>query len=194
MPRPREFNSQDALQKAMGIFWAQGYRAASLQDLTKAMEISKSSFYDTFGSKHELFISAIDHYSETIAKPRAAAVIAEADSVKAGIATVFRNAADSVMEGGENRGCFLNNCAGEVAPHDALATKHLAAGIKHIEEAWYGSLNMARDVGESDPGREPRALARYLAAALNGLIVVCKVRPEPDLLDDIIGVTLAALD
>jgi len=194
MPRPREFNTQDALQKAMGVFWAQGYQATTLQDLTKAMEISKSSFYDTFGSKHELFISAIDHYNETIAKPRTAAVIAEAACVKAGIAAVFRNAADSVIEGGENCGCFLNNCAGEVAPHDALATKHLAAGIKHIEEAFYGGLTMARDCGEIDPWREPRALARYLSASLNGLMVVGKVRPEREALEDIIGVTLAALD
>ncbi|MFB3054486.1 MAG: TetR family transcriptional regulator C-terminal domain-containing protein, partial [Alphaproteobacteria bacterium] len=132
--------------------------------------------------------------NETIAKPRTAAVIAGAACVKAGIAAVFRNAADSVMEGGENRGCFLNNCAGEVAPHDALATKHLAAGIKHIEEAFYGALTMARDCGEIDPWREPRALARYLSASLNGLMVVGKVRPEREALDDIIGVTLAALD
>ncbi len=194
MPRPREFNTQDALQKAMGVFWAQGYQATTLQDLTKAMEISKSSFYDTFGSKHELFISAIDHYNETIAKPRTVAVIAGAECVKAGIAAVFRNAADSVMEVGENCGCFLNNCAGEVAPHDALATKHLAAGIKHIEEAFYGALTMARDCGEIDPWREPRALARYLSASLNGLMVVGKVRPEREALEDIIGVTLAALD
>lgn len=194
MPRPREFSAQDVLEKAMRVFWAQGYEASSLQNLTEAMEISKSSFYDTFGSKHELFISAIDHYNKTIAKHQAAAVIAEADTVKAGIAAVFRNAANSVIEGGENCGCFLNNCAGEVAPHDSVATKHLGAGIKHLEEAFYSALCKAQDCGEIDPWREPRALARYLAAALNGLIVVGKARPEPDLLADIIDVTLAALD
>ncbi len=194
MARPREFDTQEALEKAMGVFWAQGYEASSLHDLTKAMEISKSSFYDTFGSKHDLFVSAIDHYNKHIATRRAAAVIAEADTVKAGIAAVFRNAADSVIEGGDNCGCFLNNCAGEVAPHDSVATKHLAAGLKHIEEAFYGALSKARDCGEIDPWREPRALARYLAAALNGLIVVGKARPEPEMLEDIIDVTLAALD
>ena len=194
MARPREFNTQDALEKAMQVFWAQGYEATSLQDLTKAMEISKSSFYNTFGSKHELFVSTIDHYNKYVAAHRATAVIAEADTVKAGIAAVFRNSADSVMEGGDNCGCFLNNCAGEVAPHDSQATKHLAAGLKHMEDAFYTALLEAQECGEINPWREPRALARYLAAALNGLIVVGKVRPEREALDDIISVTLTALD
>ena len=194
MARPREFNTQDALEKAMQVFWAQGYEATSLQDLTKAMEISKSSFYDTFGSKHDLFISAIDHYNKTIASRLAATVIAGEDTVKEGIAAVFRNTADSVIEGGDNCGCFLNNCTGEVAPHDSLATKHLAAGLNHMENAFHEALLKAQDCGEIDPWREPRALARYLSAALNGLIVVGKVRPQRETLDDIIGVTLSALD
>lgn len=194
MARPREFNTQDALEKAMQVFWAQGYEATSLHDLTKAMEISKSSFYDTFGSKHDLFVSAIDHYNKTVASCLAATVIAGADTVKGGIAAVFQRTADSVIEGGDNCGCFLNNCAGEVAPHDSLATKHLATGLHHMEEAFHTALLKAQDCGEIDPWREPRALARYLSAALNGLIVVGKVRPQRETLDDIIDVTLSALD
>ena len=158
------------------------------------MAFSKSSFYDTFGSKHDLFVSAIDHYNKTVASCLAAAVMADADTVKAGVAAVFQRTADSVIEGGDNCGCFLNNCAGEVAPHDSLATSHMAAGLKYIEDAFHTALVKAQDRGEIDPWREPRALARYLSAALNGLIVVGKVRPERETLDDIIDVTLAALD
>ena len=78
MGRPREFNTEEALEKAMKVFWAQGYEAASLHDLTRAMAISKSSFYDTFGSKHDLFISAIKHYNKTVASRLISEIIRQA--------------------------------------------------------------------------------------------------------------------
>ena len=62
MGRPREFNENEALESAMQVFWAKGYDGASLGELTSAMGLSKSSLYDTFGSKHELFIAAVERY------------------------------------------------------------------------------------------------------------------------------------
>jgi TetR/AcrR family transcriptional repressor of nem operon len=194
MGRPREFNTEEALEKAMEVFWAQGYEATSLLDLTQAMAISKSSFYDTFGSKHELFVSAIRHYNETVASCRVAATIEQADSVKSGIAAVFHGAADSVLDGGKNCGCFIINCAGEVAPHDANATRQLAVGLKHMEDAFHDAIQKAQADGEIDTQKDARAIGRYLASALNGLILVGKARAERDTLDDIIGLTMACLD
>ena len=53
--RPRQFNEEQALEAAMEQFWAVGYEATSLQDLLRVMKLSKSSLYQTFGSKHDLF-------------------------------------------------------------------------------------------------------------------------------------------
>ena len=60
MARPREFSTDDALGQAMDMFWSKGYQATTLGDLTRAMGISKSSFYDTFGSKHALYLSSLE--------------------------------------------------------------------------------------------------------------------------------------
>ena len=63
--RPREFNTEQALEAAMQQFWRAGYEATSLQDLLDVMNLSKSSLYQTYGSKHELFLRSIDFYQET---------------------------------------------------------------------------------------------------------------------------------
>ena len=66
MRRPRECDTTEALNEAMQVFWTKGFEATSLNDLIGAMKLSKSSFYDTFGSKHEVFLAAIEHYKKTV--------------------------------------------------------------------------------------------------------------------------------
>ena len=64
--RPREFDTEQALERAMEVFWADGYEAASVQTLLDAMGINRGSMYDTFGDKHALFLAAIEHYGTTV--------------------------------------------------------------------------------------------------------------------------------
>ncbi len=194
MARPREFNAEDALEKAMQLFWAKGYEATSLSDLTSAMGLSKSSLYDTFGSKHELFLSAMDRYNETVAARRAAGVIDGAKDSRAGIAAVFAAFLDEMLDAGEKRGCFVNNSAVELAPHDAAVAARAAAGLAHLEESFYGAVRQGQEAGDIAAGRDARALARYLAASLNGLIVLAKINPERAALEEVVGIVLAALD
>lgn len=68
MPRTRSFDRDVALEAALSLFWAKGYEATSLADLTRAMKLSKSSLYDTFGDKHSLFLAAFDRYADTYLK------------------------------------------------------------------------------------------------------------------------------
>ena len=194
MARPREFNAEDALEKAMQLFWAKGYEATSLQNLTAAMGLSKSSLYDTFGSKHELFLSAMDRYNETVAARHVAGVIASATDARAGIAAVFAAFLDEMLGAGEKRGCFVNNSAVELAPHDAAVAARAAAGLAHLEESFYGAVRQGQEAGDIAAGRDARALARFLAASLNGLIVLAKINPKRAALEEVVEVVLAALD
>lgn len=69
MPRPKSFDPDTVLAKAMVVFWEKGYDAASISDLTEAMGINRFSLYDTFGDKHTLYLKTLDAYSQRVADP-----------------------------------------------------------------------------------------------------------------------------
>ncbi|WP_083240598.1 TetR/AcrR family transcriptional regulator [Methyloceanibacter methanicus] len=65
MGRPREFDIDKALDRAMGVFWQKGYEGASLQDLLQAMQIARGSLYKAFEDKHSIYLAALDRYDRT---------------------------------------------------------------------------------------------------------------------------------
>ena len=66
MPRPKAFDPDAALHKAMQVFWERGYEATSVDDLVQCMGINRFSLYSTFGGKHQLFVAALERYRDTI--------------------------------------------------------------------------------------------------------------------------------
>ncbi len=193
MTRPREFVAEKALEKAMHLFWDKGYQAASLVDLTRAMGLSKSSFYDTFGSKHELFLSAIEHYRDTVT----ALVVERLESsapAREAIEGVFKFIVGNAVDQGDRRGCFLCNCAAEVSPHDPQAGARVAEALKQLEEAYYNAIRRGQSAGEIPSGRDARALARYLTSSANGLVLMSKATPDRAVLEDIVRIVMEALE
>jgi len=194
MARPREFNVDHALDQALQVFWSKGYEAASMRDLIGAMGISKSSFYDTFGSKHELFLSAIDRYNATVSACGLEAMIQESPSPKLGIENVLQSVIEAIVQKGEKRGCFLSNCAVEVACHDDDAAQRVAEGLSNTEETFYCAVKRGQKAGEIATDKEARAIARYLTGTLNGILVMGKANPDRKTLQDVARVALSVLD
>jgi len=126
--RPRNFDEAAALDAAMQVFWQKGFEATSLDDLTKAMGLSRSSFYASFGCKQTLFLRAVDHYSRRgIRSLREVAETSDGDAVD----TMMQALANP--EGG-SRGCLLINCITELAPHDEKVAELGRRHIQNIEE------------------------------------------------------------
>ena len=193
MPRCRAFDADEALEKAMQVFWAKGYEATSLNDLTAAMGLSKSSFYETFGCKHELFLAALDRYNETVAGCGAAEIIDRAGGARAGITAVFRHYVDVMSGGGDRRGCFVGNSAVEMAPHDAAAAAKVSAGLSRLEETFLRAVERGQAAGEIPLRHGATALARYLTGSLNGLILLAKAGRDRLALQEVARITLSAL-
>lgn len=191
MARPREFDSNTALESAMHVFWAKGYEATSLDDLCEATGLGRSSLYAAFGDKRGLYLSALDRYEEAGVR-RIAAALARFPLRKAVAAFVGR-IIDDIVAGPGRRGCFIGNCAAELARGDRTAATRVRRSLDRLEATFRDALASARARGEIAATSDVDALARFLVAGIQGLRLVGKAKPDRAALDDIAAVMLNCL-
>jgi TetR/AcrR family transcriptional regulator, transcriptional repressor for nem operon len=192
LARPREFDREDVLERAMQVFWSKGYAATSISNLTDAMELSKSSLYDTFGSKHRLFLEAMDYYRENVTVQVKSVADLQKPAIQV-ISAVLTRAVDRILHPDGRRGCFLNNCAVEVGPTDPQAAARCRAGLAVMEETFLKLVFRAQKEGAISGERDPQSLARYLTSTINGIMVIGKANPDRTVLEDIVTVAVGNL-
>ncbi|MDB5219142.1 MAG: Transcriptional regulator, TetR family protein [Myxococcaceae bacterium] len=192
MARAKEFDREEALDKAMNVFWSKGYEATSMADLLDAMGIGRQSLYDTFGDKHDLFLEALARYEELRGAPLRSCFDSAA-SVRGAFQDLFMGFVRET-EAQQRRGCFSVNTAAELAALDPKAAKVVQASQRGLEALFFKALSRAQRDGELPASKDPRALARFLVGALQGLRLTAKADPRSPALRDIARITLAALD
>ena len=167
--RPRGFSTDTALDRAMTVFWRQGYEGASLADLTKAMGINPPSLYAAFGSKEGLFRAVLERYDER-RKGFMDKVLAAPDAKS--VAQLFLDGVAEFASDTSGRnppGCLLLQsgltCGDQVIP-DELA-RHRAEKERALRERFA----CAKKEGDLSSSADPAALARYLVAMANGICV-----------------------
>ena len=171
MVRTREFDSGQALDTAMRVFWDQGYADTSMDDLVKATGVSRYGIYGTFGNKRELFIKALRHYAHGMLGS-ALADLSRPDASMTEIRAFFEQRMAASEEAGTHMGCMVCNTATEVAPHD----EEIAAAVRELFNELAGflanALENARQAGEVSADLDPRATSFYLVGLLQGLAVM----------------------
>src|SRR5215208_4537603 len=108
MARHKEFDREEALQRAMEVFWSRGYEAASVGDLVKHMGINRQSLYDTFGDKHTLYLAALDRYREVEGR-KLFELLERPGPVKRALRQLFGGVGECSLGGGERRGGVMGN-------------------------------------------------------------------------------------
>ncbi len=190
--RPKEFDRDAALKKAMELFWSQGYEATGMRDLLDHMGIGRQSLYDTFGDKHSLFIAAVKRYDQCTTE-RIIEQLLAAGSPLQNVRKTLAAIADAVTDG-KCRGCLLTNTLVEVAPHNSEVAAATKSVLRRIEDAFRRALQQAVQEGELPKDANVRALARYFTSTVQGLVVMGKASVSRAAVKDIVNVALSVLE
>jgi len=191
--RPKEFERDVVLDRAMRVFWSRGYEATSIEHLVARMGIQRGSLYGTFGDKRALFFAAIDRYDRVVTAKLLAA-LEDPRSGKAAIRRFFRLKVAASTEPRRPRGCLVTNSAAELASRDRGTATRVGTALTKIEAAFHRAVVRAQKAGEIDRARDPRALARFLTSSAQGLSVMAKTSPDRAVLQDIVKVILKTLE
>jgi TetR/AcrR family transcriptional repressor of nem operon len=193
MARTKDFDENEVLTKAIQLFWHKGYNGTSMQDLVDGLGISRSSLYDTYTDKHTLFIKALESYQNTGAG-KIQAIIDNSGSAKETVKRLLEFAINELLGDKQHKGCFMVNAEVEVAPHDAEVNNLVCKNDQQMEEAFYQVIQKGKDSGEIKNRQDARALARFIFNAVKGMRVTAKSITDKAVFDDIIALTVSALD
>lgn len=175
--RPRGFDTEAAVERAMGVFWSRGYHGTALPDLLRATKLSRGSLYAAFGGKHALFLRALDRYVAD-ALTRTDAELASGKDPVEGLRTCLAGYVERTSGTGGRRGCLLVATAMELAGHDAEVERRVAGFFKAMEARLTEALSRAKAKGQLADGVEPASAARILVCFVEGLRVVGKTAPK----------------
>src|SRR5712692_10611500 len=139
MARHKEFDRDEALHKAMEVFWSRGYEAASIQDLVKHMGINRQSLYDTFGDKHALYLQALDRYREVEGR-KLFELLERPGPVKEVLRELFERVVEGSLCDRERRGCFIGNAMSELAARCPETAARTCCQLAAVEETLYRTL------------------------------------------------------
>lgn len=193
LARNKEFDTTQVLHKAMEVFGHYGYEGTSLPLLIKGLGIARQSLYDTYGTKRDLFISAVKHY---INKKSATVIsyLESTGSVKEGISKVFYEVINVLKDDEKRKECFILDSAISQVPHDTEIEEFFKRDIKRLEEAFYNTLLRGQKEGEIGMQKDIDALAKYLNYSRYSLTQVAKLSSDPKVLDEFVSIVLSTLD
>ncbi len=191
MPRPKEFQPDEAVDRAKILFWKKGYEATSVQDLVKALRVSRGSLYGTFGDKRTLFLAALDRYVEQDIGPSMRVLRNSTAAGRERIQAFFDSVIRAIEDRGDRRGCLLCNTAVELAASDKAVAERVKAALERIGAAF--AVALASDPTlPAEPERRDRRVY-FLTSTMLGLYVMAKSGATPDALRAIVRVAMRGL-
>ncbi|MEW5353553.1 TetR/AcrR family transcriptional regulator [Streptomyces sp. 16-176A] len=196
MARPRTFDEERALDAAMRTFWEKGYEATSTQDLCDATGLGRSSIYNTFKSKHDLFERALARYIDSMTSTQLAVLEDRRLTAAERVRTLLAMVVDGETEhraGGRSLGCLTVNTTVELAARDSRAAGMLERDTARRLAALRAVLEEGRRDGSITSRRDAGALARFVNAAIGGMRISSQGGADRAALESIADVTLDAL-
>ncbi|MFG2020738.1 TetR/AcrR family transcriptional regulator [Actinomadura geliboluensis] len=193
MARPRQFDEQDAVTRATGLFWRRGYNATSVRDLGAELELTPSSLYRTFTDKHTLFLRALDHYRAT----DSAEAEQQLDAAGRPVREVLRDwmlwLVSCPSDGEPGRGCFVVNTATELGTADDQIHQRTEAAFEVTRQALRSLLREGHQRGELPTTLDIEASVELLFTTVLGLRVRERAGHDPARLATAIDAAIQSL-
>ncbi len=187
--RPLSFDPDQALGSATAAFWARGYEASSLQDLLVATGLSKSSLYQQFGGKAQLFDRCLVHYTAQMEQVLRQ-LLAHAPSGQAFIQMMLTQV---ISEPPPAKGCLIFNTASEFGQSDAAVAGRIRHSLARFRDLFLLALEQDRSVGLLASDADTEALADYLMTAIGGLRTMVKMGADARSLKATVAIVLRSL-
>jgi TetR/AcrR family transcriptional regulator, transcriptional repressor for nem operon len=189
--RTREFDAEQAIDRAMDLFWRRGYAETSLQDLLKELSIGSGSLYAAFGSKEQLYARALDRYC-ALQAGGLVEMLENATEIRPAVRQVLTAMIEADLTD-PSRGCLVVNAATQRGD-DPATVDRVAAAIRQVESALTGALERAKARGELSQDKSPTELARFLTTFVQGLRVVGQARLGRSFTEDALETAMHTLD
>ena len=171
MPRQREFDPKQTLQTAIELFWEKGYYDSSVDEVVKRSGVAKYGIYGTFGTKHELFIKALNQYAldrhNDIQRP-----IRRLDASLPEIYDFFRHVPKMTTQKNDRRGCLICNTGVEMGKRDAEINDFVSNFFKDVAGVIKACLERAVKKGELKTSKDISSLAIYLATEFRASLML----------------------
>jgi TetR/AcrR family transcriptional repressor of nem operon len=192
MARTKEFDEQEVLCKAMEVFWARGYHGTSAQDLVDELGINRSSLYDTFGDKRNLFIRVLEQYHLLYSTKMIEALNTTEDIVET-VHIILRQTVKESIADAEVKGCFMVNSAVEFTQLDEDIKQIIDKNKQEVEDALCKALRKGQENGQVNKKHSARALSRTIFNTITGIRVAARMGTPKRAMEDIVQVTVTTL-
>lgn len=192
MARKKNFDENEVLEKALMLFWQQGYNATSIQDLVNHLGINRASIYDTWGDKHGLYLETLKHYRK-FASSRLLEKLRSDKSAKEIVKDFLYDIVGDSVTDDSRKGCYLSNSATELGNCDQTVHSMFSDNRIKMEAVLNELIKEGQEQGEFSANHSSEAYARFIFNTAGGLRVLAKGDISETELNEVVDVALSAL-
>ncbi len=190
MGRPRTYSRDVVLEKAMSLFWRNGYKATSVSDLVRETGLNTASMYKEFGGKDGLFLEALEYYRDHVIRPRYKILIDNPNL--SGVEMFLRNVMTGAAKA-EYKGCLMMNHLAQKHVISADAAKQVGAFCAEIESLIENALRNAQSEGGIGLDKDPKQLASFVVFSVHGAVLYGRHENKKDVIPSFYDTLMGAL-
>ncbi|WP_343659046.1 TetR/AcrR family transcriptional regulator [Chryseobacterium sp.] len=164
MPRNKEFDYTEKLESARNLFWKKGYHATSMHDIVDAMKLNRSSIYDTYGNKHDLFLKCLSNYADFKEEQYSQALQAKNKGISA-LENIIRDVVEQTIT--DNKACLTVKTIFEIVPEDQEVRQFLLKSGKSLHAILEKAIVQAQQNGDLKSESSSPIIARYILSSFS---------------------------